>query len=235
VLSLPGSAEVSKVVAGSGGLAECMSAGSLIIDTSTTEPAVSVRLAEELSARGIRFLDAPVSGGPKAAEEATLAIMVGGDPDVLEACRPVLEAMGSTVVRMGSVGAGETAKMVNQMIVGAEFVIIAEAFALGARSGLDPKVLYEAIRNGWAGSRILDVAVPAMLSRNFTPGGTVDIHWKDLGYALRVAEGLDVPTPVTSLVREVFKAARSAGDGALSQPAVVRLWERLLGIEVVPQ
>jgi len=235
LLSLPGSASVREVIVGGNGLINYMSPGSVIIDTSTTEPTVSAELAQQLSAKGIDFLDAPVSGGPKGAKDATLSIMVGGKEDVFNACRAVLKAFGTTIVRMGNVGAGETAKMVNQMIVGAEFAIIAEAFALGVKSGLDPKTLYEAICNGWAGSRVLDVAAQAMLERNFNPGGTVNIHWKDLGYALSLAESLDVPTPITSLVREVFKAARSFGDGALSQPAVVRLWERLLGIEVTPQ
>ena len=135
-------------------------------------------------------------------------------------------------MRLGGAGAGQTAKMVNQMIVGATFVVAAESFALGVKAGLSPSALYEAIRNGWAGSRVLEVAVPAMIERNFQPGGTVDIHIKDLGYALSLAKDQDVPTPVTALAHEVFKAARADGSGRLSQPAVVKLWEKLLGIEV---
>ncbi|MCX7787738.1 MAG: NAD-binding protein, partial [Spirochaetes bacterium] len=108
----------------------------------------------------------------------------------------------------------------------------AESFALGAKAGLDPKVLYDAIKGGWAGSKLLDVAARDMFSREFKPGGTVDIHWKDLGYALSVAKAEDVPTPVTAIVHEIFKAARAAGEGKRSQPAVVRLWERLLSLEV---
>lgn len=232
VLSLPGSGIVREVVLGTDGLASTLEEGSVVIDTSTTEPTVSREIGKALAERGIRFLDAPVSGGEKAAIDGTLSIMVGGDQFTFDDCLELLETMGTTVVRVGDVGAGEVAKMVNQIIVGATFAIVAEGFALGTKSGLDPAVLYEAIRNGWAGSKVLDVAVPAMLDRNFKPGGTVNIHWKDLGYSLSLAKDSDVPTPVTAIVHEVFKAARAAGDGPLSQPAIVLLWERLLGVEV---
>jgi len=232
ILSLPDSPTVREVALE---LAGAMRAGGIVIDTSTTEPTVSIELAGALQERGIRFLDAPVSGGEKAAIDGTLSFMVGGDEEVFQECLDLLKTMGTTVVRMGGNGMGGAAKMVNQMIVGATFAVIAEGFALGVKSGLDPKVLYEAIRNGWAGSRVLEVSVPAMLERNFRPGGTVNIHYKDLGYALSLAKAKDVPTPVTAVVHEIFKAARAAGDGALSQPAIVMLWEKLLGMEVRPK
>jgi 2-hydroxy-3-oxopropionate reductase len=232
VLSLPNSAIVKEVAVGEAGLAEVMRSGSVIIDTSTTEPAVSIQIADALRARGIAFLDAPVSGGDKAAIDGTLSFMVGGDEDVFNESLELLRAMGSSVVRVGGPGAGEVAKMVNQMIVGAYFAIVAEGFALGTKSGLDPTVLYEAIRGGWAQSKILDVSAAAYFERDFKPGGTVNIHWKDLGYALSLARDQDVPTPVTALVHEVFKAARADGKGALSQPAIVTLWEELLALEV---
>ncbi len=229
VLSLPSSPIVRQV---SEELSETLQPGGVIIDTSTTEPTVSIEIGRKLSEKDIRFLDAPVSGGEKAAIEGSLSIMVGGSKETFDECLPLLEAMGSSVVRVGEIGAGETAKMVNQMIVGATFAIIAESFALGVKAGLNPAELYQAIQGGWAGSKVLDVAAPAMLERNFKPGGTVNIHWKDLGYALSLAKDIDVPTPLTALVHEIFKASKAAGDGSLSQPAVVRLWEKLLGIEV---
>ena len=232
LLSLPGSETVREVAIGKDGLVSTLGEGSVVIDTSTTEPTVSIEVGKRLAERGIRFLDAPVSGGEKGAVDGTLSIMVGGDQATFDECFDLLSAMGGTIVRVGDVGAGEVAKMVNQIIVGATFAIVAEAFALGVKSGLDPSVLYEAIRNGWAGSKVLDVAVPAMLERNFKPGGTVNIHWKDLGYALSLAKDTDVPTPVTALVHEIFKAARAGGHGPLSQPAIVKLWEGLLGVEV---
>ncbi|MFB3883369.1 MAG: NAD(P)-dependent oxidoreductase [Armatimonadota bacterium] len=232
LLSLPDSETVEEVVMGGGKLADSMAAGGVIVDTSTTEPAVSVRVARSLGERGLHFLDAPVSGGEKAAVEGTLAFMVGGEEGVFERCLPILKCMGTSVVRLGGAGAGGVAKMVNQMIVGATFAVVAESFALGTKAGLDPGVLFEAIRHGWAGSRVLEVAAAAMLARDFRPGGTVDIHCKDLRYALSLAASTDVPVPVTAITREIFTAARASGSGRLSQPAVVTLWEKLLGVTV---
>jgi 2-hydroxy-3-oxopropionate reductase len=231
-LSLPDSQTVEEAVLGSGSLAESIATGGIVIDTGTTEPAVSTKLAQALQARGLHFLDAPVSGGEEAAIDGTLAFMVGGEAVVFEKCLPILQCMGSSVVHLGEAGAGEVAKMVNQMIVGATFAVVAESFALGTKAGLDPAVLFEAIRHGWAGSRVLEVAVPAMLKRDFLPGGSVDIHCKDLQYALSLAGSVDVPTPVTAISREIFKAARADGSGRLSQPAIVTLWEKLLAIAV---
>jgi 2-hydroxy-3-oxopropionate reductase len=127
---------------------------------------------------------------------------------------------------------GEVAKLVNNLIVGVTFAAVAEGFSLGVKSGIDAESLYKAIRGGWAGSTVLEVAAPAMLAGDFTPGGTIDIHWKDLGYALSQAKEEDVPTPMTAIAHEVFKAARAAGRGKLSQPAIVKLWEDLLNIDI---
>jgi 2-hydroxy-3-oxopropionate reductase len=231
-LSLPNSAIVKEVVLGEGGLCSCMKEGGVIIDTSTTEARTEIEIEAALKKRGIGFLDAPVSGGEKAAKEGTLSFMAGGAEDLFETAKKYMEAMGSSVVRTGDVSMGQVAKCVNQIIVGSTFTAIAESFALGVKAGLDPKVLYDAIKGGWAGSKLLDVAAVDMFSREFKPGGTIDIHWKDLGYCLSVARDLDVFTPLTALVHEVFKAARANGDGGKSQPALVHLWENLLKIEV---
>jgi 2-hydroxy-3-oxopropionate reductase len=204
----------------------------VVADTSTTEVTIVKALASELKERGIDFSDAPVSGGEKAAKDGTLSFMIGAKEAVFSIIKPYCGAMGASVVRLGDVGAGQTAKAVNQMIVGAAFAVIAESFSLGVKNGLDPKTLYEAIKGGWAGSKVLDVAATDMISHEFKPGGTVDIHWKDLGYALSLSKDTDAPVPVTALVHEIFKAARAKGDGKKSQPAVVRLWESLLSIEV---
>jgi 2-hydroxy-3-oxopropionate reductase len=231
-LSLPGSESVREVILGEAGLQANLGRGSVVVDTSTTSPTTSQEIARSLEAEGISFLDAPVSGGEKAAVEGTLSVMVGGREETFQRCRSVLGTIGTNVVRMGDVGMGGVAKLVNNLIVGVTFVAVAEGFALGTKSGLDPKVLYQAIRHGWAGSRVLDVSAEAMLDRNFKPGGTVDIHWKDLGYALALARDMDVPVPAAAIAHEVFKTARAAGKGRLSQPAIVQLWEELLKIEV---
>jgi 2-hydroxy-3-oxopropionate reductase len=209
-----------------------MAKGGTVIDTSTTSPVLSQEIALSLEGAGISFLDAPVSGGEKAAIEGTLSIMVGGRKEVFAQCLDVLRTLGTTVVHMGDTGMGGVTKLVNNLIVGITFVAVAEGFALGVKSGLEPGVLYEAIRSGWAGSKVLDVSAEAVLNRQFKPGGSVDIHWKDLGYALALARDKDVPVPATALAHEVFKAARASGRGQLAQPAIVQMWEGLLGIQV---
>jgi 2-hydroxy-3-oxopropionate reductase len=232
LLSLPSSDIVKEVVLGNGGLMRNMRRGSTIIDASTTLPDVTQGISHTLKEAGIFFLDAPVSGGEKAAIEGTLSVMVGGEEEAFEKSLEILHTIGTSVVRMGESGMGEITKLVNNLIVGITFVAVAEGFALGTKSGLNPKVLYEAIRNGWAGSKVLDVSAEAILPRNFKPGGTVNIHWKDLGYALELARKNDVPVPATALAHEIFKAARASGIGQLSQPAIVNLWEDLLKIVV---
>lgn len=228
LLSLPGSEIVREVVAGESGLAGAMPAGGVVIDTSTTEPAVSRSLSKLLAKKGIGFLDAPVSGGEAAAREATLSIMVGGPEEVFNKHKHILEAIGKSVVRVGDTGAGEVAKLVNNMIVGSAFAVIAESFALGIKNGLDPAVLYEAIKDGWAGSKVLDVAVSGTIKRDFVPGGSVDIHCKDLGYALSLAGSQSVPVPMTAVANEIFKAARASGRGPYAQHIIIELWEELL-------
>jgi len=231
-LSLPTSEVVREVVFGADGLAGHLKKGAVVVDTSTTEVSVVKETAAELEKRGIDFIDAPVSGGEKAAIGGTLSFMIGAKQNVFDETKDYFHAMGASVVRMGDISAGQIAKAVNQMIVGAAFAVIAEAFAMGTKSGLDPKTLYDAIKGGWAGSKVLDVAANDMFSREFKPGGSVDIHWKDLGYALSLSKDNDVPVPVTAIVHEIFKAARAGGYGKESQPAVVRLWESLLGKEI---
>ncbi len=227
-LSLPGSEIVKEVVAGESGLAGVLPAGGAVIDTSTTEPTVSRSLSAILAKKGIDFLDSPVSGGEGGARDASLAIMVGGEDTVFEKYKPVLEIIGKSVIHVGGVGAGGVAKLVNNMIVGSAFTVIAESFALGMKNGIDPRVLYNAIKDGWAGSKVLDVAASGIINNDFVPGGTVDIHFKDLGYALSLAGSQNVPVPMTAISHEIFKAARASGRGPYAQHIVIQLWEDLL-------
>ena len=224
LLSLPSSEIVEAVVTGEGGLREHMPSGGAVIDTSTTDPLVSKRIAARLAEHGIGFLDAPVSGGEGGAKAATLSIMVGGPAELFDRCQPVLEVLGASVVRVGEVGAGGVAKLVNNMIVGAEFAVIAESFALAKRMGLEVAQLYQAIRCGWAASAVLEVAAPGIIARDFAPGGSVDLLFKDLGYALQLARSENVPTPMTAAADEIFKAARASGRGPQAQQVIIQLW-----------
>jgi 2-hydroxy-3-oxopropionate reductase len=223
-LSLPSAAVVEEVVLGSGGLADSLKKGSLLIDLSTSLPSLSRRIAARLKERGAQFADAPVSGGEGGAKSASLAIMVGAEPAVFARCEPVLSAIGKTVVRVGDVGAGDIAKLVNNMIVGTAFAVIAEGFALAGRNGVDVTSLYEAIREGWAGSKVLDVSAPAIASRQYVPGGTVDMLQKDLSYARALAAESHSPIPMTAAAHELYVAAQSAGHGKSSQPALFELF-----------
>ena len=205
--------------------------GSAVIDTSTTEPTVSRTVAQSLAENGIDFLDAPVSGGEGGARDAALAIMVGADTTVFEKYRPVLQVMAKSVVRVGDVGTGGAAKLVNNMIVGATFSVIAEGFALAMKNGIDPAILYEAIKDGWAGSLVLDVAASGIIKQDYKPGGTIDLLFKDIGYALSLARTQNVPVPITAMVDEILKTARASGRGPYAQPIITQMWEKLLGIE----
>jgi len=223
-LSLPDAGIVEQVTLGEDGLARSLAPGSLVIDLSTSMPAVSRRIAARMSEKGIQFADAPVSGGEAGAKTAGLAIMVGAEPQVFERCKPILSAMGKTVVRVGGPGAGNVAKLVNNMIVASTFAVIAEGFALAGRNDVDAQLLYDAIREGWAGSKVLDTSVPAMIKRDYTPGGTINMMEKDLGYARQLATEGHVPIPMTAAAHEVFVAGQAAGKGASAQPAIIELW-----------
>lgn len=231
-LSLPTGDVVRQVVTGAGGLAAVMKSGTVILDLSTTEAKVAQDAAADCAARGITFLDAPVSGGEQGAIDATLSIMVGGDAGVFARCRPILSCMGRSVVYMGGSGMGQAAKLINNLIVAAGFAAVCEGWALAVKAGLDPATLHEAIKGGWAGSRVMEETIPRLLQRNFVPGGTVDIMTKDVGYALNMARTLNMPVPVTALVHELFRMVKAQGKGPKAQPVLVTLWEEWTGIQV---
>jgi 2-hydroxy-3-oxopropionate reductase len=223
-LSLPDAKTVEEVAIGGTGLVNELRPGSLVIDLSTSLPAVSRRIAARFARSGIEFADAPVSGGEGGALAATLAIMVGASTAAFERCLPLLSAMGKTVVRVGDAGAGNVAKLVNNMIVASAFAVIAEGFALAGKNGVDTGSLYNAIREGWAGSKVLDVSASAMMARDYTPGGTINMMEKDLSYARSLAAESHVPIPMTAAAHEVFVAGQAAGKGPYSQPAIIELW-----------
>jgi 2-hydroxy-3-oxopropionate reductase len=173
-----------------------------------------------------------VSGGEQGAIDASLSIMVGGDPAAFARVKPILACLGKSVVHMGGSGIGQATKLINNMIVAAGFTAVCEAWALAVKVGLDPATLHEAIKGGWAGSRVMEETVPRLLQRNFVPGGTVDIMTKDVGYALNMARTANVPVPVTALAHELFRMAKAQGKGPKAQPILVTLWEEWTGIRL---
>ncbi len=227
VTMLPSSANVETVYLGPGGVAEGIGAGRLCVDMSTIEPGVSRRVAEALAARKARFVDAPVSGGVPRAEDGTLAIMVGGEARDVEEARPVLAAMGSTVIHVGSVGAGEVAKLCNNLIAGVAAVAVSEAFRIAEGFGVDAKVLTEVIAKSSGNTWLMEHMhpVPGLVarsasSRDYAPGFMTDLMAKDLGLAVNAARALRVPVFVAPAAQQVLRLASSHGLGRKDFTAV---------------
>lgn len=227
VTMLPSSANVEAAYLGAGGVLEGIGPGRLCVDMSTIEPGVSRRVAEALARCGARFVDAPVSGGVPRAEDGTLAIMVGGEPRDVEEARPVLAAMGSTVIHVGPVGAGEVAKLCNNLIAGVSAVAVSEAFRIAEGFGVDAKVLTEVIGKSSGNTWVMEHMhpVPGLVarsasSRDYAPGFMTDLMAKDLGLAVNAARALRVPVFVAPAAQQVLRLASSHGLGRKDFTAV---------------
>ena len=226
---LPDSPDVEEVVTGDEGVLAHAARGSLWIDSSTIQPKVAVRLAQAAAERGLRAIDAPVSGGEAGAREASLSIMVGGDAmDVLEA-RPVLEAVGSTIVHVGPSGSGQTVKAANQLIVAGTIELVAEALVFLEAHDVDTQAAVKLLAGGLAGNRILDRKANTMLAREFAPGFRVDLHHKDLGIVTSAAREVGVAIPLGAAVAQLMGALRARGYGSLDHSALLLLVDELSG------
>ncbi len=226
ILMLPNTPDVQSVVFGDDGLIQSPPAKRLIIDMSTISPVAVRQLGADLAAQHIAFLDAPVSGGPTGARDATLTIMVGGDSDAFNMARPVLDAMGASVTHVGPAGAGQTLKLCNQLICGINIQAICEALALGRASGIDLKVLREVLLGGSAASWMLDKLGPAMIDRDTSAGFRIDLMLKDLKLVQELAFDLSVPLPATSLVTAQYLDARAHGEGSNGNQALFTIYDR---------
>ena len=229
---LPASRHVEALYFG-GGLLERIASGTLVIDSSTIAAATSRRLAEAGAARGLAVLDAPVSGGTAGAAAGTLTFMVGGDAAHLERARPVLEKMGANIFHAGGAGAGQAAKMCNNMLLGILMIGTSEALALGVANGLDPAVLSEIMRRSSGGNWALEKYNPfpgvmpaAPASKGYAGGFGTDLMLKDLGLAVDHAVASGASTPLGSLARSLYAAHSLAGHGALDFSSVLKLLQR---------
>jgi 2-hydroxy-3-oxopropionate reductase len=229
VTMLPDSPDVEAVVLGEEGLVAHARPRSLWIDASTIRPDVSVRLAEVAARRAIRAVDAPVSGGEAGAIEASLSIMVGGSVDDVEVARPVLDAVGSTVVHVGPAGAGQTVKAANQLIVAGTIELVAEALVFLDAHGVDAEAAVKVLAGGLAGNRILDRKAAGMIAREFAPGFRVDLHHKDLGIVTSAAREAGVAIPLGAVVAQLMGALRARGHGSLDHSALRLLVDELSG------
>lgn len=232
ILMLPDGPQVEEVVLGPDGVLEGTQPGSVLIDMSSVNPLVSRKVGAACGAKGVKFLDAPVSGGEPKAIEGTLAIMVGGDEEAFRDAEPLLRAMGSTVTRTGPVGAGNVTKLANQIIVACNIAAMGEALALATRAGVDPAVVFDAIKGGLAGSTVLNAKAPMVINRNFKPGFRIRLHEKDLRNALLMAEDMKVGLPLTSLVQQMLIALINQQKGDFDHSAIVMFVEQMTGIEI---
>lgn len=232
ITMLPDTPDVESVALGSDAISTAARPGLTYIDMSTILPQAGQAVAAALAERGAEMLDAPVSGGPQGAADGTLSIMVGGPAATFEACRPILEVMGDTIVHMGDHGAGHTAKLCNQIACVLNLLGVCEMLVLGAKAGLDLNRLMEAVGAGLGSSALLHNQGPKMLARDFAPGFFVRLQQKDLRLALSAAEQLGVPLAGTSLVQQLMRSLEAQGKDELGTQALVQVVEHMAECQV---
>jgi 2-hydroxy-3-oxopropionate reductase len=229
VTMLPDSPDVQAVLLGGDGVFAHGRRGALVIDASTIRPDVSAALAREGAEHGVRVLDAPVSGGEQGAVDGTLSIMVGGAAEDFEAARPVLDAVGKTIVHVGPAGSGQTVKAANQLIVAGTIELVAEAIVFLEAHGVDTDAAVRVLAGGLAGNAILDRKAAGMLARNFAPGFRLELHHKDLGIVQAAARQAGVVIPLGAVVSQLVAALVARGDGGLDHSGLLKLVEELSG------
>lgn len=232
ITMLPDSPEVKEVVLGEKGLIEGIKEDSVLIDMSSISPIISREISGKLEEKGAAMLDAPVSGGEPKAIDGTLSVMAGGRKDVFDRSLHILKAMAASVVHTGSIGAGNVTKLANQIIVALNIAAMSEALVLASKAGVEPGLVYQAIRGGLAGSAVLDAKAPLVMDRKFNPGFRMRLHIKDLNNALDTATRIGVPLPLTSAVKEMMQELKADGLGENDHGSLIRYYEKLAKIEV---
>ena len=232
---LPNGPQVKEVVLGQDGVLDNASKGSLIIDMSSIAPQVSVDVATALAKKGIRLIDAPVSGGEPKAIDGSLSFMVGGAQVDFDEALPLLKKMGSSIVLVGEIGSGNTTKLVNQVIVAINIAAVSEGMLLAKKCGVNLNKVFDAIKGGLAGSSVLNAKAPMMMDRNFKPGFKIDLHIKDLDNALNTAKEMGVPLLLTAEVMQMLNVEHNKGEGQSDHSALVKFYESLAGDTVCHQ
>ncbi|MER7727525.1 2-hydroxy-3-oxopropionate reductase [Streptomyces sp. NPDC096323] len=229
ITMVPASPQVEAIAYGSEGILENAKRGALLIDMSSITPQTSVDLAKNAAEKGVRVLDAPVSGGEAGAIEAVLSIMVGGEQADFDAAKPLLDALGKTIVLCGPHGSGQTVKAANQLIVAVNIQACAEAVVFLEKSGVDLAAALDVLNGGLAGSTVLTRKKDNFLNRDFTPGFRIDLHHKDMGIVTDAARNVGAALPVGGVVAQLVASLRAQGDGGLDHSALLRSVERLSG------
>ena len=225
-------AQAESVIAGERGIIKSAKPGHIVICMSTIDPFAARRLAETLAARGVAMLDAPVSGGTERAKSGELSIIAGGDQATFDACNDVFKAMGTNLFHVGPLGSGLAMKLVNNMLIQVNRVAVAEAMVLGVKAGLDPQKIYDVVRVSTGASYAFEHGVPKILARDFTPGGTVDITYKDQELETSFAKQLGVPLLLANVTQQLYQMARAAGLNKEDGLAVIKVLEKLAGVQV---
>jgi 2-hydroxy-3-oxopropionate reductase len=229
---VPDTPDVEKVIFGPDGLFDSLKPGSTVVDMSTISPVATKDFAERLSAKKVRMLDAPVSGGQVGAEQATLSIMVGGETPVFERVKPYFELMGKNIVHIGDNGAGQTCKLSNQIVVAVTIEAVSEALVFASKAGVDPSKVRQALLGGFAQSRILDLHGKRMIERSFTPGFKVNLQQKDLNLVLQTARSMGMSLPATAVAQELYNAVSGQGGVDFDNSALVLAIEKLADHEI---
>lgn len=232
ITMVPNSPHVKEAVMGKNGILEGAKPGLILVDMSSISPIASKEICAEVEKKGCFMIDAPVSGGEPKAIDGTLAIMVGGKVEVFDKVKDILMLMGSSVTLCGDIGAGNTTKLANQIIVAANIAAVGEALVLGKKAGVNPEAIYRAIRGGLAGSTVMDAKAPMMLDGNFNPGFRINLHIKDLNNALDAGHSVGAPLPLTSSVMEMMQWLKATGHESEDHSSLVRYYEFLADTDV---
>lgn len=229
ITMVPNGPHVKAVVLGENGVLEGAKPGATIIDMSSIAPQISQEVCAACKEKGVNMIDAPVSGGEPKAIDGTLSIMVGGDKAVFEEYKEVLLSMGASAVWCGGIGAGNTTKLANQVIVAVNIAALSEAMLLASKAHVDPELVFQAIRGGLAGSTVMNAKAPMILSRNFNPGFKIDLHIKDLANALETGHAVGSPLPLTAAVMEMLQTLHHDGCGQDDHSAIAKYYEKVCG------
>ncbi len=232
ITMLPDSPEVKEAILGKDGVVEGIRPGSLLIDMSSINPLVSIEIEKVLRAKGVEMLDAPVSGGEPMAIQGTLSIMVGGNEKIFGESLDLFRSIGKNIVHVGGPGAGGFTKLCNQIIVALNIAALGEALTLGVKAGLDPQVIFQAIRGGLAGSTVMEAKTPMIVGRNFNPGFKIKLHHKDLNNALSTAKDLGVSLPLSSLMQQILVSLVTDGKGEKDHCAIATFFEKISQVEI---
>lgn len=232
ITMLPNSPQVVAVCLGENGVIEGTREGQVVIDMSSIDPLKSRELGDALASKGVEFLDAPVSGGEPKAIDGTISVMVGGNKEVFDKCYDIMKSIAGSVVYVGEVGAGNITKLANQIIVALNIAAMSEAFALATKAGVDPELVYQAIRGGLAGSTVLDAKAPLVMDRKFEPGFRIELHIKDLQNVLDTSHELGASLPLTAQIMEIMQALKADGHEKDDHCGIVKYYEKMNNITV---